>query len=163
MQITKHSVVGVAYVLKLKNGEIADQTDASSPFVFIHGIGQTIPAFDQNLEGKKVGEAFEFTIAAAEGYGEYSAQLLVDVPRDIFLGAPAGTLEVGKTVPMQDNQGNPLFGVVSELMPDKVKMDFNHPLAGEDLYFSGTVVEVRPATAEELSHGHVHGPGGHHH
>ena len=66
-------------------------------------------------------------------------------------------------ITMQDQNGNPLDGRVLEIHPEKVIMDFNHPLAGKNLHFSGVVIEVREATDEELSHGHVHGPGGHHH
>lgn len=72
-------------------------------------------------------------------------------------------LEIGNTITMQDQHGNPLDGIVVEVGSDTVKMDFNHPLAGESLHFSGEILEVRDATAEEIAHGHVHGPHGHHH
>jgi FKBP-type peptidyl-prolyl cis-trans isomerase SlyD len=90
---------------------------------------------------------------------------VVDLPLNIFEGpdVPADILSVGATLPMQDQDGNPMDGRVLEIGAETVKMDFNHPLAGEELHFKGEILEVREATAEELDHGHVHGPGGHHH
>ena len=92
---------------------------------------------------------------------------MVNIPKEAFKNSD-GTIEkdvlvIGKTVPMVDQEGNHLQGVVDEITELHVKMDFNHPLAGQTLHFVGSVAEVRGATAEELSHGHVHGPGGHHH
>ncbi len=105
---------------------------------------------------------FDFAIESEDGYGEYTDDRKVQIPKNIFEvpGAPADLLEVGRTVPMQDNNGNPLFGVVLGVDNDQVLMDFNHPLAGQKLFFKGEIVDVREATDEELAHGHVHGEGG---
>ncbi|MBL7811757.1 MAG: peptidylprolyl isomerase [Bacteroidetes bacterium] len=165
MQIAPNRVVTVTYTLTLNNGSIADQANTDHPFVFIHGIGQTLESFDSNLQGLAAGDNFQFTLQANQAYGEPTADWVIEIPRDIFRGedVPADILQIGATLPMQDQNGNPMDGKVLSFNDDKVTMDFNHPLAGEVLHFSGTVTAVREATEEELDHGHVHGPGGHHH
>jgi FKBP-type peptidyl-prolyl cis-trans isomerase SlyD len=165
MKISTDSVVSITYTLTLDNGAIADEADAQQPFVFIHGIGQTLPAFDDALNGLSAGDAFQFSLTADQAYGNPNAEWLISIPRSVFSGedVPADILQLGAILPMQDQNGNPMDGKVVEISDETVKMDFNHPLAGEALHFKGTVVEVRAASAEELDHGHVHGPGGHHH
>lgn len=165
MQIAPKKVVSLTYILTLANGDQADQATADHPFAFIHGVGQTLPAFDQHLQGLEPGAAFDFTLTPEEGYGRFNPEMLVDLDIKIFQGpeVPADLLSIGNMVPMQDNHGNPLHGIVREVTDSAVKMDFNHPLADETLHFSGNILEVREASAEELDHGHVHGPGGHHH
>jgi FKBP-type peptidyl-prolyl cis-trans isomerase SlyD len=148
--------------LKLSNGELADEATSEQPLLFIHGIGQTLPDFDSQLTGLKIGDNFEFTLTAAQGYGEHNSNYIVDLEKQIFEGpdVPEDLLTVGNMLPMQDQEGNPLDGKVLEVGDDTVKMDFNHPLAGEALTFSGTILSIREATQDELSHGHVHGEGG---
>ncbi len=165
MNIEKNRVVSLTYTLTLSNGDIADATTEQDPFTFIHGIGQTLEAFDRNLEGLKVGDAFSFTLTAEEGYGVSDPGAVVQVPASVFQGAdvPEGILKVGNIIPMQDQMGNPLQGKIVDFNSELVTMDFNHPLADQVLQFSGAIVSVRDASAEELDHGHVHGPGGHHH
>jgi FKBP-type peptidyl-prolyl cis-trans isomerase SlyD len=165
MQISPNKVIGITYTLTLDSGEIADQATSEHPFVFIHGIGQTLEAFDQNLHGLESGTEFKFSLNAEEGYGKSSPQMVIDIARAVFDGpeVPKDLLELGNMVPMQDQDGNPMNGIVLAVDSEKVKMDFNHPLADQNLHFSGTVISVREATSEELDHGHVHGPGGHHH
>ena len=163
MEISKNKVVTLTYVLKLDSQETVDSSTEDNPFAFIHGIGQTLPSFDGGLAGKKAGDTFEFSINADNAYGAYNPGYVHTLPKTAFEGAPEGTLEVGRTVPMQDNEGNPLMGVIQEVSDTGVKMDFNHPLAGQNLHFTGKILEVREATKSELDHGHVHGPGGHHH
>lgn len=165
MKISPDTVVSVTYTLTLDNGVIADEADAQQPFMFIHGIGQTLPAFDDALNGLAAGDAFQFSLTADQAYGNPNADWLISIPRSVFAGpdVPEDILHLGAILPMQDQSGNPIDGKVVEINEETVKMDFNHPLAGEALHFKGTVVEVRAASAEELDHGHVHGPGGHHH
>ena len=160
--IAPNKVVSLSYTLMLNSGELADEATADQPLVFIHGIGQTLPAFDDQLDGLSVGDTFSFTLSAEDGYGESSANYVVEIPKNIFEGpdVPDDILEIGATLPMQDQDGNPMDGVVVEIGDDTVTMDFNHPLAGEALGFSGTVLDIREATQEELYHGHVHGEGG---
>jgi len=94
-------------------------------------------------------------------------QHIVMIPIDAFLGEDGNldeeNVKVGVTLPMIDNEGGKLYGMVKEITKEYVKMDFNHPLAGQDLHFKGEVLEVRAASEEELAHGHVHGEHGHHH
>ena len=160
--IAPNKVVSLSYTLMLNSGELADEATADQPLVFIHGIGQTLPAFDDQLNGLSVGDTFSFTLSAEDGYGESSPNYVVEIPKNIFEGpdVPDDILEIGATLPMQDQDGNPMDGVVVEIGDDTVTMDFNHPLAGEALGFSGTVLDIREATQEELDHGHVHGEGG---
>ena len=160
--IAPNKVVSLSYTLMLNSGELADEATADQPLVFIHGIGQTLPAFDDQLNGLSVGDTFSFTLSAEDGYGESSPNYVVEIPKNIFEGpdVPDDILEIGATLPMQDQDGNTMDGVVLEIGDDTVTMDFNHPLAGEALGFSGTVLDIREATQEELDHGHVHGEGG---
>ena len=164
MKITKHTVPSVTYSLRIDN-ELIEETSKENPLVFVVGTGGMIPGFEQQLEGLEAGQNYEFLVNPAEGYGEIDPQAIVDIPKDIFTteGKESENLVVGNTIPIQDHQGHPLNGVVLEIGDDTVKMDFNHELAGKALNFSGQVLEVREATEEEISHGHVHGPGGHHH
>jgi FKBP-type peptidyl-prolyl cis-trans isomerase SlyD len=165
LSVAPNHVVSIAYTLSLANGEVADFADVDQPLVFIHGIGQTLEAFDAQLNGLNVGDGFSFSLTAEEGYGMHDAGWIIELPRAVFGGddVPADILQMGAMLPMQDQDGNPMDGKVIEIGYETVKMDFNHPLAGEALSFTGSVLAVREATAEELDHGHVHGEGGHHH
>ena len=160
--INPNAVVGVSYQLKLSNGELADEATSEQPLLFIHGIGQTLPDFDSNLSGLSIGDNFEFTLTAEQGYGEHNPNYVVDLEKQIFEGpdVPEDLLTVGNMLPMQDQEGNPMDGTVMEIGDETVKMDFNHPLAGEALNFKGSVVAIRDASQEELDHGHVHSEGG---
>lgn len=169
MEIQEKNVVTLTYTLVLDSGEVVDKATEEKPFAFIHGIGMTLPAFDSALKGKKLGDKFEFSLTPEEGYGVYNEGMIQNLDKAIFAEAPEGTLVLGKTLPMQvGDPNNPqgvqtVFGTIAEITDTKVKMDFNHPLAGKGLNFSGIILEVREATKSELDHGHVHGPGGHQH
>jgi FKBP-type peptidyl-prolyl cis-trans isomerase SlyD len=114
-----------------------------------------IPKFEENIAGLKKDDKFNFVIKAAEAYGEVNQEAIVNLDKSIF-GENTDVLEVGKTLPMQDKDGNRFDGIILEVSDNNVKMDFNHPLAGVDLSFEGEIVDVRDATPEEISHGHVH-------
>lgn len=169
MTVQEKHVVTLTYNLKTDSGDLVDQATQESPFAFIHGIGTTLAAFDAGLLGKAAGDSFEFSIDSENGYGEYDAQKVQELDRGIFAEAPEGTLVKGNTLPMQYNDpSNPagiqtIYGTIAELKEEVVVMDFNHPLAGQNLNFTGTILEVREATNVELEHGHAHGPGGHEH
>lgn len=171
MNISEKTVVSVSYHLTVPGNEGAEETIEKTrpedPFMFLFGVGQLLPDFEANLLGKKAGDTFDFRVTAENGYGVYQIDHVVNLPIENFLDE-SGKIDtemiaVGKNVPMVDNEGNRLWGKVLEVGLQNVRMDFNHPLAGKELHFTGEVLEVRPATAEELDHGHVHGPGGHHH
>jgi FKBP-type peptidyl-prolyl cis-trans isomerase SlyD len=109
--------------------------------------------FEQKLEGLAAGDNFSFSLSAEDAYGEVNEDAIVDLPKNIFEvngSIDEELLTVGNTVPMQDAQGNRLNGIVLEVTDETVKMDFNHPLAGDDLHFSGAVLSVREATEDEL-------------
>lgn len=168
MIIELNKVVEVHYTLNegTAEGQLVESTQGGTPLAFIYGVGMMIPAFEANLAGLKTGDTFAFGIPAAEAYGEYDESALVEVPKQIFEHEgkiPDGLLEIGNVLPLQDQEGNRLQGMVAWVGLDKVKLDFNHPMAGVDLFFTGHVESVREADATELAHGHVHGAGGHHH
>lgn len=168
MQIDKHKVVTLHYRLQDENaeGELIETTFGSEPLVFLYGVGQMIPEFERQLLGKSAGDAFSFRIEAAEAYGEFDAEALVELPKEVFVidGELAEELlEVGRSIPMSDQDGNRLIGTVQEVLENSIVLDFNHPMAGHNLFFSVEIESIRPATEGEIEHGHVHGPGGHHH
>ena len=168
MKIENNTVVSVNYLLSKKDtGEQVEQTSKEHPFVFIFGTGGLLEDFETNLRSKTTGDTFDFFIDHKRGYGVRDEQHLVAIPMEAFIGEDGKfdevNVKVGVTLPMVDNEGARLYGTVLEITKDSVKMDFNHPLAGQDLHFKGEVLEVRAATEEELAHGHVHGAHGHHH
>jgi FKBP-type peptidyl-prolyl cis-trans isomerase SlyD len=158
MKIDNQSVVSLSYILKQddSNGAVIEIAKESEPLVFIYGIGQMIPKFEENLSALQTGDA----------YGEYEADAIIDLDKSIFSidgAVDEEMLTVGNLIPMRDNHGNMLQGKVVNVAQDIVKMDFNHPMAGKNLHFSGKILDVRVASPDELDHGHVHGDGGHHH
>ena len=163
MKIEPQKVVSVTYRLEANTDGAEKQhietADATRPLTFLFGSGGLIPAFEENLFGKIVGDAFAFSIDPENGYGTLDPEALVELPIDIFKVEGVIDMEllrVGNMVPMSDSQGNRLDGRVMAVTAENVKMDFNHPLAGHHLHFSGEVIEVREASAEEIAHGHAH-------
>lgn len=155
MNISENKVVSLSYTLVVED-DVIETVTAEKPMQFIFGAGYLLPAFEQQVAGKEVGEAFNFTLSAKDGYGEIDPEAVVELPKDIFKvngKIEEGLLVEGKVVPMQDSQGNRLNGVVNEVKDQLVVMDFNHPLAGCALNFTGTVVAVREATEKELTDG----------
>lgn len=164
MTIKKDKVVSLIYELRLDapDGEIAEALTEDRPLTFLYGSGNLLPKFEENIDGLQVGDSFDFNLAAVEAYGETNADAIVEVPVSAFEmdgKVDENLLKTGNTIPMRDNAGNRLNGVVKEITDSVVKMDFNHPLAGNHLYFKGKVTEIREATDEELSHGHIHAGG----
>jgi FKBP-type peptidyl-prolyl cis-trans isomerase SlyD len=168
MIIEKNKAVFVHYTLTegTAEGQLVETTENREPLGFIFGLGMMIPEFERNLSGLKAGDAYAFGIAAKDGYGTYDEGAVVEVPRSIFEEngtVPEGLLEVGNMLPLMDQEGNHLEGMVAWVGLEKVKIDFNHPMAGVDLFFKGHIHEVRDADPTELAHGHLHGAGGHQH
>lgn len=165
MKIDKHTVASVTYSLEV-DGELIEKTEKDQPLTFLVGVGMMIPGFENQLIGKEPGDAYDINVEPAEGYGEKDTEAIVDLPKDAFQidgKIQEDMLKEGNVIPLQDQEGNPFQGVIMEVGADTVKVDLNHRLAGKKLHFTGEVLEVREATEEEISHGHVHGPGGHHH
>ncbi len=155
MEIGRNKFVSLTYQLRLNGaeGEMIEETTKDSPLEFLFGAGRMIEMFEQKLESMKAGDSFNFELKSDEAYGQVNNDAIVELPKNIFEVNGAideEMLTVGNSIPMQDAQGNRLNGIVLELTDENVKMDFNHPLAGEDLHFSGAVLAVREATEEEL-------------
>lgn len=160
MKIAKDSVVTMNYTLKNDAGEVMDTSAGRDPLVYLHGVGALIPGLENELEGKMANDKVSAVIAPEDAYGARSEDLLRVVSKDGFQGEEE--LLEGMRVQLDTEQG-PMVAVVSAITGDEVTLDMNHPLADMTLYFDVEVVGVRPATADELAHGHVHGDGGHHH
>lgn len=168
MKIEQNKVVTLSYKLtNHKTGETIEETNDQNPLVFLYGVGSMIPDFEQNLSGKQIGDSFNFSITSDLAYGTNNPDQIVDLPLSIFVEEGKALDQelffVGAHVPMSDADGNHLRGVILEINPEAIKMDFNHPLAGVDLHFEGEILKVRDASSDEIAHGHVHGDGGVHH
>jgi len=171
MKITTNSVVSVTYKLSSKPEEgeekFIEHADKNNPLTFIFGVGGMIAGFESNLNGLGIGDTFNFSVNPEDAYGEKHADNMIQLPVEAFKNEKGeiqrDLLQVGNIIPMQDHEGHQMRGVVTQVGINEVMMDFNHPLAGQFLRFEGEVLAVRVATPEELAHGHVHGPGGHHH
>jgi FKBP-type peptidyl-prolyl cis-trans isomerase SlyD len=169
MKITPNTVVSLTYTLRIDHaeGDLVERVEAAEPFVFLFGTDSLLPDFEDNLLGKEAGNDFAFAITAENGYGIHTEEAIIEVPRSVFdtdNGQDAAeVLFAGNFLTLVDQDGNPMRGKVVEAGEEVVIMDFNHPLAGKGLHFTGEVLNVREASEEELAHGHVHGPGGHHH
>lgn len=167
MIIESKKVVTITYKLQESNqeGEIVQEVLENEPFVFLFGTEQVLPGFESNLQGKTTGDDFSFEIKSDDSYGPIDEEAIVTLPINIFMvdGKLAEMVKIGEFLPMNDQEGNEMQGLVLEIGEETIKMDFNHPMAGIDLFFTGKVLDVREANPEELDHGHVHGPGGHHH
>lgn len=160
MQISANKVVSIHYTLKNDAGEVLDSSSGREPLSYLQGGGNIVPGLEKALEGKSTGEKVNVSVVPEEGYGPRHDGLMQEVPRDAFQGVE--DIKPGMQFHAQGPQG-PLVVTVVEAGDDTVKVDGNHPLAGETLHFDVEVTDVREATDEEKEHGHVHGPGGHEH
>ncbi len=157
MTITKDSAVFFNYTLKDDQGNVLDQSPEGQPLAYLHGHDNIIPGLEKQLEGKSAGEKLTAVVEPAEAYGEYQEQAVQEVPRENFQGVD--NIEVG--MQFQSQAGDQVMLVtVKEVTDDIVKVDANHPLAGKQLTFDVEIAEVRSATEDEISHGHIHGAGG---
>ncbi len=168
MKAENNKVVIVNYKLTAnKNGEqekFIEETSTDNPFIFLFGTNQVLPDFENNLQGKSKGDTFQFSIKSENAYGQPQNDYVVKLDKTIFVRDgefDSEQIKVGHDVPMYDKDGNELIGRVLEVGLEHVMMDFNHPLAGHDLHFAGSILEVRDASPEEMSHGHAHGISGH--
>ncbi len=160
MSIAQDQVVSINYTLKDDAGAVIDQSATGEPLTYLHGHGNLIPGLERELAGKNPGDRLQVKITPADGYGEYDRALVQKVPRRALKGL--ADVRVGMRLQAQTADGaRPV--TVTQLTGDMVTLDGNHPLAGKNLNFEVEVTQVRAATAEELAHGHVHGPDDHHH
>ena len=160
MHIEKNRVVTLNYTLRDEQGTILDASGGRAPLSYLHGKGNIIPGLEQALVGKAAGDKLDVTVAPEQAYGARDERLVQIVPRTKF-GEVAG-LVPGIQVRVSGPQGPRIVNVV-RVDRDFVTIDGNHPLAGRTLHFSVEIAEVRKASHEEVAHGHVHGPDGHHH
>lgn len=152
MKIGTNKVVSLSYTLVV-DGDVMETVNADKPMDFIFGTGYLLPKFEENILNKEVGDSFEFVLSPSEGYGEMNSDAIIELPKDMFMidgKIEDGLLTVGNVLPMQDSDGNRLQGTIDEVKDDVVVMNFNHPLAGAELNFKGTVVAVREATQQEI-------------
>jgi len=146
-------------------GEMIESTEGKEPLMFLTGLGQMIPDFENNVKDLSTGDKFSFGIKADKAYGERTEEAIIELPQDMFMkeGKLVEEVVVGNVLPLEDQNGQVHPAKIVSINEETITADVNHPLADQDLHFTGSVVEVREATAEELDHGHVHGPGGHEH
>jgi len=161
MLVAQDKVVLIHYTLTNDSGAVIDSSSGGEPLAYIHGQGNIIPGLEKALEGKQQGDKVSVKVDPKEGYGVRDDALVQSVPRRSFGGVP--NIQPGMQFQAQTSQGHTRVVTVTAIKGDMVTVDGNHPLAGENLHFDVEITEVREASAEELEHGHVHGPGGHHH
>ena len=161
MTIKENSVVTMHYKLCDADGVELDSSKGQEPLVYLHGANNIIVGLEEQLVGKKVGESIKAVVSPEKGYGMPVDALLQEVPLESF-GDEKDKVEVGMRFQADTEQG-PVPVVVTAINDGKVTVDGNHPLAGKELHFECSISEIRKATAEEIEHGHAHGPGGHHH
>ena len=156
MIITKDKMVFLTFELRLDgtDGELIEQATIENPLAYIQGNGMMFPAFESKLEGLEQGKPFEVMLRCNDAYGELYEENIVDIPCDVFIvngTFDSKNVKVGNTISITATNGERLSGIVLEVTDKTVKMDFNHPLAGEDLFFKGEILEVRDATNEEIA------------
>lgn len=154
MQIEQNTVAAIDYTLTDDAGEVLDSSEGREPLAYLHGAGNLIPGLEQALEGSTEGDSLQVTVEPENGYGERTEELVQDVPVEAFSGVDE--VEAGMRFQATDDQGNVRVVTVTDVGDEQVTVDANHPLAGQKLHFDVSVVEVRPASAEEVEHGHVH-------
>jgi FKBP-type peptidyl-prolyl cis-trans isomerase SlyD len=156
MKIEKNKMVSLIYELRESSaeGKIIETLDETRPLNFVYGTGRLLPFFESNINSLNIGDMFRFSLHSELAYGEKREDMIVNVPISVF--ETDGKLneevcKVGKEVPMMDTEGHPLNGIINEITDTYVRMDFNHPMAGLDLHFSGKIIDVREATEEEIA------------
>ncbi len=156
LRIGNNAMVTLTYTLRIddENGELVEQATVEKPLEFLYGAGVMLPKFETQLAGLAEGENFTIKLNKNEAYGDVNEEAVVELPRNVFLvdgKFDDELIKVGNAVPMMSSNGQRLNGMVLEVTDETVRMDFNHPLAGEDLHFSGQVIGVREASDMELA------------
>ena len=159
MQTSMNSVVSITYQLHNSDGTLLESSP--KPVSYLHGGYDGIfPKVEEALHGKKVGDNLDITLEPDDAFGEYDEELVQMEPASAF---PSDKLELGMQFEGEDASGDVVLYTVTEIADGKVVVDGNHPWAGERLHFKCAITGIRPATKEEIEHGHIHGEGGHHH
>jgi FKBP-type peptidyl-prolyl cis-trans isomerase SlyD len=156
MKIEKNTMVSLVYELRENDteGKVIESLDDKRPLNFIFGTGRLLPEFESNLSPLSTGDNFSFALNSENAYGERREEMIIDLPMSVF--EKDGKVDeeicrVGNEVPMMDSEGHPLTGLICEIAEKSVKMDFNHPMAGINLYFTGKILDVRNATEDEIA------------
>lgn len=155
MKIQQNKVVLLSYTLTV-DGDVIETVTAEKPMQFIYGTGYLLPKFEENIKEMGAGDIFDFKLTAADAYGEINRDAIIELPKHIFEvngKIEKGLLTVGNVLPMTDSEGNRLNGAIDQVKEESVIMNFNHPLAGAELHFTGKVEAVRDATESELENG----------
>jgi FKBP-type peptidyl-prolyl cis-trans isomerase SlyD len=160
MEISDQKVVSIHYTLTNDDGDVLDTSRGDDPLAYIHGIGNIIPGLESALTGKRKGDRLAVTVAPQDGYGVHDKAMVETVPREAFQGIEQ--VEPGMQFHAETTEGLQTVTVIA-VGDDTVTIDGNHPMAGLTLNFDVEIMDIRDASAEELDHGHVHGPGAHHH
>jgi len=152
-------VVSMEYTLHV-DGELLDSSDGQGPLQFLVGYGNVIPGLEEEMKGMKIGDSKDVVVQPENGYGEFDDEAFMEVPKKDF--PKDMPLEVDAELTVRDDEDNARYARVESIEDDTVTLDFNHPLAGDELSFHVKVVDLREPTDEELEHGHVHEAGHHH-
>jgi FKBP-type peptidyl-prolyl cis-trans isomerase SlyD len=153
-------VVSMEYTLRVED-EVVDSSEGQDPLEFLVGHGNIISGLEREMMGMKVGDSKDVVILPTDGYGEYDEEAFMNVPRGEF--PKDMSVEEGMELTVKDDAGQARYARIETVDGDHVTLNFNHPLAGDELHFNVKVVGLREPTGEELEHGHVHQGGGHHH
>lgn len=159
MNIATNSVVAFHFTLKNEAGKTIESSVGDQPLVYLHGTQAIVPGLEEALTNRQKGDKFNVTLTPEKAYGPRNEKLVQTVPRSEF---PTEDVKTGMQFEV-DTPGGPMIITVTGVTDKDVTIDANPELAGQTLVFDIEVMEVREATKEELAHGHVHGPGGHHH
>ena len=160
MKIESKKVVAIHYTLTDNNGQVVDSSDGSDPLYYLHGFGNIIPGLEDALSGKTSGDKISASIPPEKAYGMYNENDKIQAQKSQFQGVDE--LKVGMDIQTKTKEGVKMYRI-EKIFGDTVILDGNHALAGETLNFEVEIMDIREASEEELEHGHVHGPGGHHH
>ena len=152
-------VVSMEYTLHV-DGELLDSSDGQGPLQFLAGYGNIIPGLEEEMRGMKIGDSKNVVVEPKNGYGEFDSEAFMKVPRTDF--PKDMPMEVDTELTVRDEEDNSRYARVESIEDDYVTLNFNHPLAGDELRFHVKVVALREPTEEELEHGHVHEEGHHH-
>jgi len=154
LRVDDGQVVAIHYTLRI-DGQVIDSSQGREPLQFIQGMGHIVRGLEQQLYDMKIGESKEVVVAAKDGYGESDPTAFMDVPSESF--PPNVPLKIGTELELRDQGDHPVYARIHEVTDKNVRLNMNHPLAGKELHFSVQIANLRPATGEEVSHGHVHG------
>ena len=160
-KVADNQVVAIHYTLRDDKNDVLDSSTGQEPLSYLHGHGQIVIGLERELTGKQPGDKVSVSIKPQDGYGEHDPSLTSKVQKKQF--PKQARLEVGALFEFSNSKGHPVVVRIVEVEGETVTVDANHPLAGKNLNFDVEIVSVRPATKEEIEHGHAHSGDGHHH